>query len=219
MTDVATIQQTLLDSLRRRQTQDVPYRHWLLEGCLPEEDGDAIAALPFPIAEIEDTGGKRETHNASRNFFSVENRERYPVVENVSQAFQSSKVVHALEETFGVELAGNYLRIEHCQDSGGFWLEPHTDIGAKKFTMLVGYTKAPGAEDWGTSIYYDKDRFYGNAPFGFNKGLVFIPSDHSWHGFESRPIDGIRISIIVNYVIPEWRSRHELAFPDQPVLS
>ena len=28
---------------------------------------------------------------------------------------------------------------------------------------------------------------------------------------------GLRQSVIVNYVVPEWRSRHELAFPEEPV--
>jgi hypothetical protein len=27
---------------------------------------------------------------------------------------------------------------------------------------------------------------------------------------------GIRRSLIVNYVKPDWRSRHELSFPDRP---
>lgn len=39
----------------------------------------------------------------------------------------------------------------------------------------------------------------------------------TWHGFGKRPIGGIRRSIIVNYVKDEWRSRHELAYPDRPV--
>ncbi len=217
MTDVHSIKASLLHSLAQRQEENTPYRHWQLQDLIPETAGDAIAALPFPIARIKDTAGKRETHNASRNFFSVRNRADHPVVEQVSQAFQARDIVQALEETFAIELKGNYLRIEHCQDIGDFWLEPHTDIGAKKFTLLIGYTRAPEAAAWGTSIYYHRDRFYGNAPFGFNKGLVFIPSKHTWHGFEKRTISSTRTSIIVNYVTPDWRNRHELSFPDQPV--
>ena len=38
-------------------------------------------------------------------------------------------------------------------------------------------------------------------------------------GKAERPIAGVRKSIIVNYVGPEWRSRHELAFPDEAVVS
>ena len=36
-------------------------------------------------------------------------------------------------------------------------------------------------------------------------------------GFTPRAIRGVRRSLIVNYVKPEWRARHELAFPDQVV--
>ena len=41
-----------------------------------------------------------------------------------------------------------------------------------------------------------------------------MPASDTWHGFHKRPIAGVRRSLIVNYVKPEWRSRHELAYPD-----
>jgi hypothetical protein len=44
-----------------------------------------------------------------------------------------------------------------------------------------------------------------------------VPGADTWHGFRRRPIAGIRRSLIVNYVKSEWRSRHELAFPDRPI--
>jgi len=53
------------------------------------------------------------------------------------------------------------------------------------------------------------------APYRRNAGLIFIPGSDTWHGFHRRPIVGVRRSLIVNYVKPEWRSRHELAFPDR----
>ena len=52
----------------------------------------------------------------------------------------------------GCTLGGSFLRIEYCLDTDGFWLEPHTDIGAKLFTMLVYLSDHPEAEDWGTDI-------------------------------------------------------------------
>ena len=36
---------------------------------------------------------------------------------------------------------------------------------------------------------------------------------------ETGPLSGIRRSLIVNYVGPEWRARHELAYPDVPVTT
>ena len=46
---------------------------------------------------------------------------------------------------------------------------------------------------------------------------MFVPSNISFHGFEKRKIDGVRKSIIINYVTNEWRAREQLAFPTQPI--
>jgi hypothetical protein len=55
------------------------------------------------------------------------------------------------------------------------------------------------------------------APYRRNRGLIFIPAADTWHGFHRRPIDGVRRSLIVNYVRSEWRSRLELAYPQSPI--
>jgi len=47
--------------------------------------------------------------------------------------------------------------------------------------------------------------------------MVFVPSNDTWHGFETRPIKGIRKSIIVNYVTRDWRAREQLAYPEATV--
>ena len=47
--------------------------------------------------------------------------------------------------------------------------------------------------------------------------MIFVPSNNTWHGFEKRPIHGVRRSIIVNYVTDAWRAREQLAFPHSPV--
>ena len=125
----------------------------------------------------------------------------------------------ALAARTGTELVGSHVRVEDCQDTDGFWLEPHTDIGAKLFTMLIYLTDRPEAEAWGTDLYDAAGRHLGSAPGGFNRGLIFIPGPDTWHGVERRPIHGVRRSLIVNYVKPEWRSRHELAWPDRPVAA
>ena len=83
--------------------------------------------------------------------------------------------------------------------------------------MLVYLSTAPGAAQWGTDIYDNAKHHAGRAPAAFDRGLIFVPGSDTWHGFEPRPIDGVRRSIIVNYVVPEWRMRHELAWPEQPV--
>jgi len=44
-----------------------------------------------------------------------------------------------------------------------------------------------------------------------------VPGDNTYHGFEKRPIEGVRISLIINYVTDEWRAREQLAFPEEPI--
>ncbi len=214
MTDTAAWFARTLD---RASAQTQPFRHWLLDRALPGEVAAGIPALPIAPPEIGDTLGKRETHNSKRIFFSAENRAHFPVCEQVASALQAPATIELLEDLTGAQLRGNYLRIEYCQDREGFWLEPHTDIGAKMFTMLVYLSDSGDAAGWGTDIYDDALTHLGQAPGGFNRGLIFIPGHDTWHGVEKRSYNGVRKSIIVNYVVPEWRSRHELAYPDQPV--
>jgi hypothetical protein len=47
--------------------------------------------------------------------------------------------------------------------------------------------------------------------------MVFVPGDDTFHGFEKRPFTGVRKTLILNYVTPEWRAREQLAFPEVPV--
>jgi hypothetical protein len=214
---VATIGRQIIASLGAAEPREMPFRHWLLRDVVSASVGTAVTSLPVQPPAIADTLGKRETHNATRVFLAGEVLRRFPVCREIAVALQDDAIVAAFETSFGAKLQGSYLRVEYCQDRSGFWLEPHTDIGAKRFTMLIYLCREAGAAEWGTDLYDDPDRWVGRAPGDFARGLVFIPASNTWHGFARRPIAGIRRSLIVNYVIPQWRSRHELAFPDRPV--
>ena len=217
MFDVRDIADTFLSGLHHGARSDAPYPHWLLQHCLPERVVDAVSGLPLAPPRIGDTRGRRETHNDSRIHFGEQYRSRFAVMDALARVFQSPAVTQDLQTTTGAQLGGTSLRIEYCQDTDGFWLEPHTDIGVKKFTMLIYLNREPVGTDWGTDIYADRDTHAGRAPAGVNKGLIFVPSDRSWHGFEKRPLNGVRKSLIINYVGPEWRNRHELCFPDDAI--
>ena len=206
-----------LSCLDRARAGAYPYRHWLLDGIFPRDICAAIDVLPVAPAPVGDTMGKRETNNSTRLFFGRAQRALHPVCDQVAAALQSDPVVRRLEGLCGATLAGSNLRIEYCLDTEGFWLEPHTDIGAKLYTMLVYLSEEPGGEAWGTEVLDGPDRMEATTPYVRNGGLIFIPAADTWHGFHRRPIKGVRRSLIVNYVKPEWRSRHELAFPERPV--
>ena len=147
----------------------------------------------------------------------MENRAQFPVCEGFCQAFQDKRVTDRIAEHFGARLAGTYLRVEAAQDTDGFWLEPHSDLGVKTFTMLLYMSKDPQHATLGTDIYDADKSHVGRSPFEPNAAMVFVPSNITFHGFEPRKIEGVRKSVIVNYVTTEWRAREQLAFPDQPI--
>jgi len=217
MLDATPTAAHFLASLDAAREETAPYRHWLLDNMLPDRVVRQVAELPLAPPRIEDTQGRRETNNSTRWFFGTAQRRDYPVCAELAAALQSPAVVQRLERACAVKLTGSYLRIEYCLDTDGFWLEPHTDIGAKFFTMLIYLTDSAPGENWGTDIFASPAEHIGAAPFLRNHGLIFIPGNDTWHGFVKRKITGIRRSLIVNYVTPEWRSRHELAFPETPI--
>jgi hypothetical protein len=213
-----TVASHFLGSLHRSDCDPYPFCHWLLHQVVPDHTLAAIDALPIPPPPIQDTRGKRETHNSTRIFFNQAQRRTHPVCDGIATALQSDAVARQLEALCDVTLRGSFLRIEYCLDTDGFWLEPHTDIGAKLFTMLIYLSDDPESESWGTDLLDGPDKLVATTPYRRNLGCIFIPSANSWHGFHRRPITGVRRSLIINYVKPEWRSRHELAFADQAVL-
>jgi len=88
------------------------------------------------------------------------------------------------------------------------------DISVKLFTMLIYLSDDPNLFDAGTDIYdaTPEHKLVATAPYEQNTGLIFIPGTNTWHGFSKRPIMGLRKSIIINYVTPEWRNKDELVY-------
>ncbi len=199
------------------ETKTEPFRYWELDEVFPREVCAEIAALPFKPPVVDDNEGKRETYNAERNFFSAENRDRFAICAEVADILQSSETIRLIEKRCDVALAGGYLRIEHCQDKGSFWLEPHTAIGAKLFTLQIYLNDDAEGKTLGTDIYDNDKKWVRTIPSGLGRGYILVPGTTSYHGFRKRTIAGLRKSIIVNYVKNEWRARHELSFPDSPV--
>jgi hypothetical protein len=211
------IQANLLSAFTTAALDDSPYRHWTLSNVFPPGLSEALRTLPFAPPRLDGVSGKRELHNDQRHYFDAENMARFGVCAAVAEAFQSEPVIHAIESVTGAELSGSFVRLEYAQDTEGFWLEPHTDLGVKRFTMLV-YLAEPGSpSELGTDIYAAPDRWIKRTAFVDNTALVFVPGANTWHGLERRPIPGIRRSLIMNYVTEAWRARDQLAYPARPV--
>jgi hypothetical protein len=211
------VARNFIKSVDSGKRSDKPYRHWLIRDCLPSDTVDDVVALPFEAPSLEGISGKRELHNNTRKYFDVDNRKHFPVCEAVAQAFQDKHVTSHIEKVFCTNLKGTYLRIEFAQDIDGFWLEPHTDLGVKAFTLLLYLSRDPSHHELGTDIYDGDKRHFGRSAFTPNGAMVFIPGNNTYHGFERRPIKGVRNSLIINYVTNEWRAREQLSFPEAPI--
>jgi len=211
------IVRNFIQSIDSAKRSEQPYRCWSLTACVPEDTIDDMLALPFEAPFLEGVSGKRELHNNTRKYFDVDNRKRFTVCEAVAQAFQDKRVTSHIEKVFGTNLKGTYLRIEFAQDIDGFWLEPHSDLGVKVFTMLLYMSKDPNHHDLGTDIYDANKKRVARSAFAPNAAMIFVPADNTFHGFEQRPFKGVRTSLIINYVTDEWRAREQLAFPEAPI--
>ena len=213
------IKASLRRSIRAAEVHDTPYRHWFVRNVFPEPVYQVLKDMPFPVADLGGVSGTREVHNADRVYFSGRNLDDFENCRAAAEAFQHPETVRLFSQAFDGRLSNTFVRIEYAQDTDGFWLKPHTDIGVKMFTMLIYMSDDPAHADLGTDIYADENTPVARSPFEPNSAMIFIPSDRTWHGFERRPIKGVRRSLIVNYVTDEWRAREQLAFPEMPVLA
>ena len=211
------IKTAIKQSVRSGDRRETPYRHWIVRGVFPKQVYQELKDMPFAAADLDGVSGTREAHNADRVYFAADNLEKFPSARATVEAFQDPEIVAHFADAFGAPLEGTYVRVEYAQDVDGFWLKPHTDIGVKMFTMLIYMSDDPQHSDLGTDIYADENTHVGRSPFEPNAAMIFVPSKGTWHGFEKRPIHGVRRSIIVNYVTNDWRAREQLAFPQTPV--
>ncbi len=212
-----TVAASLQASFAKASGHAKPYQHWFVEHCLPPAALEAATTLPFAAPALGGISGRREVHNATRKYFDVENRAAFPVADAMADALQSEAMTRNIAATFGAKLDGTYLRIEYAQDIDGFWLEPHTDLGVKLFTFLLYLSEDPSHAVLGTDIYNTDKSHFGRSPWKPGGAMIFVPSNITFHGFEPRKIEGVRKSIIINYVSNEWKAREQLAFPDRPI--
>ncbi len=205
-------------ALRAARRDDQPYRHWQLENVLPESMCVGILTLPIAPPMIDDCHGVRDKHNDKRCFFTPALQERFAACAVLAEAMQRPEVAELFATTFAKPLAASYLRMEYIQDTDGAWLEPHRDIREKLFSMVIYLCTGPEAKDWGTDIYDAQRRWVGRSSAEFNTAVIFVAGPDTWHGFDKRPIKGVRRLMEINYVDPSWRDRDQLSFPDRPIL-
>lgn len=214
---VAEVAHHFSEAVRGARRDDRPYRHWKLTNVLPEAMCTGILTLPIAPPILGKTDGTRNTYNAHRSFITPLLRQKFPTCAVLADALQRPDVARLIAKTCGIAVEGSFLRMEYMQDTDGAWLEPHRDIPEKLFSMVIYLFIGPDAKDWGTDIYDADRRWVGRSSGEFNSGVIFVPGPATWHGFDPRPIVGVRRLMEINYVDPSWRDREQLAIPDQPV--
>jgi len=215
--DAAEVARHFCQSVRRARPADWPYRHWKLTDVLPEALCTGILTLPIAPLQLGRTDGTRNTYNQQRSFVTPLLREKFPTCQVLSDALQRPEVARLMAETCDIPVEGSYLRMEYIQDTDGAWLEPHRDIPEKLFSMVIYLFTGPDAEDWGTDIYDADRRWVGRSSGEFDSGVIFVPGPATWHGFDPRPIVGVRRLMEINYARADWRDKEQLAFPDRPI--
>jgi hypothetical protein len=214
---VGDIAKQFIAAVRGSERAEWPYRHWKLKDVFPLDLCTGILTLPVAPPVLGRTDGTRNTYNTSRCFITPTLRGKFLPCQALAEAMQRPDVARAMAETCDIEVEGGYLRIEYIQDLDGAWLEPHRDIPEKLFSMVIYFFTGPDAKEWGTDIY-DADReWVGRSSGEFNSGTIFVAGPATWHGFDPRPIIGVRRLMEVNYVRSDWRDREQLAFPDRPI--
>jgi hypothetical protein len=209
-------------ALKNAQREDLPFTRWILADTIPENLAFRIMMLPIRPPDISEWGGVRDLgeNNHKRTFFTSKYQEDFPEIKAFVEAFQRPEVARQFSETCNIapeRLEGGYLRIEYMQDTDGMWLKPHPDITAKLFSMVIYLCTGPEAKNWGTDIYDADQKWVARGPADFNRAVIFVRTETTFHGFDKRPIVGVRRLMEVNYVIPEWRDRYQLCLPDRPV--
>jgi hypothetical protein len=203
-------------AVRQSSRNDEPYRHWKLTDVFPESLCTGILTLPIAPPVLGKTDGTRNTYNDTRCFITPTMRSKFPTCAVLADALQRPDVARLMAETCDIEVAGSYLRMEYIQDTDGAWLEPHRDIREKLFSMVIYFSIGPDSKDFGTDIYDADVKWVGRSAGEFNSGVIFVAGPATWHGFDPRPIIGVRRLMEINYV-RDWRDREQLAIPDRPI--
>ena len=214
----ADIENSIERALKNARQFADPYTHWILNDLLPLDILQRLSNLAFGAPDLDGVSGKRELHNDQRHYFDEKNRASISDINDVAAAFQAPKTAAFIADFFKIDLRDTFLRIEYAVDRTGFWLQPHTDLGVKRLTILHYISDDPGQDDLGTDIYNADKSWAKRTPFEQNLALAFVPGDATYHGFEQRAVAGVRKSLIINYVTQDWRDREQLCFPDNTIV-
>lgn len=203
---LAATTQGVVNSFKNAAESDYPFQHWIVEDMLPKALTDQILAVRLPKTSGFVYDGTRASDSKltpggtppRRMFVGKDTKAQHPFFQSLVDAFLNDEVLALVHDKFHVDTKDLYLRVEYINDFDGFFLEPHKDIVEKRFTLLLFLGDGP--EHMGTDFYDTDKKVVKTVKFGHNRGYVFTPSEHSWHGLERKPIPDRRCSLLINYV-------------------
>ena len=174
-----------------------PFRWWWLEDVL---NGELLGWINKQEAKSIALDSRRASTNSERTWIN-----RGPVARH----FDKTETRKLFEDITGINFDNARTRIELCNDyADKIQLDPHIDIKEKLLTLQI-YLKG---DPWsGTDLYADpKDPPVTRVPFDRNCAWLVVDQDNTWHGLESREVRTPRESLIVNYVIGDWKDEEQL---------
>lgn len=148
---------------------------------------------------VENTG-ERDHHNQHRVFITRESK--------FFSRFNSKQTRKALSKLTGVNCYKGKLRIEYCVDYPGFFLKKHYDIPEKLITLQTYL--GDGNIYWGTDLYNDDKTYNRLVPFIHNTGWLVANNTKLLHGVQKNSVSGRRHSLIINYVVGDWKDKDQL---------
>jgi hypothetical protein len=177
--------------------------HWVhVVSCWSDDTADKLLAyFPEPVSVAHD--GRRASANEFRTFAT---REKTPELAELFSNFDTTEAREFFTDLTSVDCSQGKLRVELCQDGPGFWLENHIDIPEKLITLQI-YLDS-GNRDWGTHLFWNDGELI--VPFEHNSGWMTCCKSKTVHGIPEKVVDGIRKSVIINYVAGDWNDTDQL---------
>lgn len=181
----------------------MPFLHWSLNNVLPLHVIDALERIPSKLFGSYTCNGLR-AGTPGTLLVTPDTLSEQAIFQELCGAFADADVIEALEHLVATPLAGTRLRIGLCVDRNGFWLKPHTDILAKRLTVLVYVSQSNPTEQLGTDLFDREGKLVKRVSSRVNSALLFRPGENTYHGFIRRRITGERRVLVVNYVGDTW---------------
>lgn len=189
--------------LKKHEEFNYPGHWFLVNEAFDKSLMDKIQSLFSNHALITEFDGRRAAANEFRQFITRDNDH-----DKLFAFLDTPEAKQYFTDLTGVDCTNGKLRVELCQDAPGFYLENHIDIPEKLITLLVFVGDGPLY--WGTSIFTDENEYIRTVPFKHNAGWLTHKNADIIHGVRENTIDGLRKSVIINYVIGDWRDTEQL---------